>query len=125
MKKLPADIKAKWLEALRSGRYQQGRAILRSPDNNFCCLGVLCDIIDPEKWDKTQLNGAIHPGLADVWGVGYCYPDIQLMYNINSDVSETLNSLDDGRKSVMGIVSSMNDMGRSFAEIATWIEENL
>lgn len=33
----------KWLDALRSGEYKQGRGTLRS-DNNFCCLGVACDI---------------------------------------------------------------------------------
>ncbi len=38
-----ADIKAKWLEALRSGEYQQGRRQLRKGDT-YCCLGVLCDL---------------------------------------------------------------------------------
>lgn len=38
------QIKEKWIEALRSGRYKQGKLRLRDNDNNFCCLGVLCDI---------------------------------------------------------------------------------
>lgn len=46
--KLKPEVKAKWLEALRSGRYQQGRSYLHtaSPDgeDRFCCLGVLCDL---------------------------------------------------------------------------------
>lgn len=33
-----------WVAALRSGDYQQGRQALRNKDNEFCCLGVLCDI---------------------------------------------------------------------------------
>lgn len=41
------DIKARWVAALRSGEYQQGRANLYTEDSNgkhFCCLGVLCDL---------------------------------------------------------------------------------
>jgi hypothetical protein len=45
------DIKAKWLEDLRSGNFRQGRAVLHrvTRDDNgkivheFCCLGVLCE----------------------------------------------------------------------------------
>lgn len=29
-----------WLEALRSGHYEQGACTLRSDSNRFCCLGV-------------------------------------------------------------------------------------
>lgn len=42
-------LKAKWLEALRSGKYEQSRACLRDP-KGFCCLGVLCDISELGKW---------------------------------------------------------------------------
>lgn len=38
------DVVAKlWVEALRSGRYEQTRGRLRS-ENLFCCMGVLCDL---------------------------------------------------------------------------------
>lgn len=37
------EVKAKWLEALRSGKYKQGKEFLKR-GNKFCCLGVLCDI---------------------------------------------------------------------------------
>lgn len=50
MEKMNPEVKALWLEALRSGRYRQGRGRLRTtnPDgsNNYCCLGVLCDLYD-------------------------------------------------------------------------------
>lgn len=38
------EIKAAWVAALRSGEYTQGRMRLRSPQNEFCCLGVLCNL---------------------------------------------------------------------------------
>lgn len=41
---MDATIKKEWLEALRSGEYQQGKNMLRNDDDTFCCLGVLCDI---------------------------------------------------------------------------------
>ena len=49
-------IRDKWVAALRSGKYKQGRGALRvaggsynheAPESNedrFCCLGVLCDV---------------------------------------------------------------------------------
>lgn len=40
MKKAIAD---KWIKALKSGKYKQGVYALKSEDN-YCCLGVLCDI---------------------------------------------------------------------------------
>jgi|ERR1043166_3191656 hypothetical protein len=39
-------VKTRWLKALRSGQYKQGIGRLKTlndPDE-FCCLGVLCDI---------------------------------------------------------------------------------
>jgi hypothetical protein len=41
------DIKAKWLEALRSGKYQQAREKLYDR-GSYCCLGVLCRAIGAE-----------------------------------------------------------------------------
>ncbi len=37
------EIKQKWVAALRSGKYKQGRGCLRRHDS-YCCLGVLCDL---------------------------------------------------------------------------------
>jgi hypothetical protein len=42
--KLNPDVKKAWLAALRSGEYQQGKGVLRSENDRFCCLGVLCDL---------------------------------------------------------------------------------
>lgn len=37
-------IKKLWVEALRSGEYKQGKYKLRSIDDKFCVLGVLCNL---------------------------------------------------------------------------------
>lgn len=39
-----ADVKARWLEALRSTDYGQTTGELRNSMGGFCCLGVLCDV---------------------------------------------------------------------------------
>lgn len=50
-------VKRLWVEALRSGEYQQGRNALRA-DDRFCCLGVLCDVYIKEtsqaEWETDE-----------------------------------------------------------------------
>ena len=53
------EIKAKWVAALRSGEYKQGKRYLKSGDT-YCCLGVLCDIAAQEglgEWTKPVDDG--------------------------------------------------------------------
>ena len=43
------EVKAKWVEALESGEYVQGRRVLHNEDDDtYCCLGVLCAIAEAE-----------------------------------------------------------------------------
>lgn len=51
------EIKKRWIEALRGGKYKQGVGCLRSTENEYCCLGVLCDITKQET-GGTWRNGA-------------------------------------------------------------------
>jgi hypothetical protein len=50
MTKEQLEIREKWVKALRSGKYQQGQRYLKQRLDEktvaFCCLGVLCDILD-------------------------------------------------------------------------------
>ena len=56
--KMNQRVKRKWIAALRSGEYKQGKGYLRKGDR-FCCLGVLCDLYRQEMndpvWDRTGL----------------------------------------------------------------------
>lgn len=58
-----ADIKQKWVAALRSGAYEQTTKVLRN-DGGFCCLGVLCDLYAQEtgvewcEWEGAGSKGA-------------------------------------------------------------------
>lgn len=114
MIKLPPDYKAKWIEALRSGRYAQGKNYLRVKDT-YCCLGVLCDITGTE-WkpmDGSDCYGS--KGWTGIPNPYECYPK-EIIPAMQQDVKD---------ESLQWLLSRMNDDGKSFNEIADWIEENL
>jgi hypothetical protein len=48
-----AEIKQKWVAALRSGNYKQTKVCLHNKEG-YCCLGVLCDVINPDAWDEIE-----------------------------------------------------------------------
>jgi hypothetical protein len=55
------DIMTKWVAALRSGEYKQGRMFLNNGEGSMCCLGVLCDMYakdHPEAVWKPDPQGA-------------------------------------------------------------------
>lgn len=38
-----------WVKALKSDRYEQATGLLKADDNEYCCLGVACEIIANDK----------------------------------------------------------------------------
>ena len=40
----------KWIMALASNRYPKGKYALHTLQDQYCCLGVACDIYDPSLW---------------------------------------------------------------------------
>jgi hypothetical protein len=73
---LDPELKKKWVEALRSGKYRQGYGYLRYVTDEFCCLGVLCDIYDKTLWIRNAWNyfykyqvGTIPGEIADKIGI--------------------------------------------------------
>lgn len=100
------EIKAQWLEALRSGKYKQGRGMLRTPENSFCCLGVLCDVVDPNKWKEIYLGEWVY---GDRNEVAFLPNEIKRLAGIDDTVT----------------LINMNDGKASFKKIADYIENNL
>jgi len=107
-----------WLAALRSGEREQGKGYLNVSDK-FCCLGVLCEVaiesgVVVEK-EKDQV-GADH---YYYYGGRSSYPP-QAVY-----VWSGLGGLTTANGPDMKL-STLNDHdGKTFLEIADWIEENL
>lgn len=116
------EVKAKWLAALRSGEYKQGRGQLHTPGNTFCCLGVLCDLAFNEGVvTRREDGGGFSYGqgggpLRNLGYPNYLPPEVQEWAGIptsNPGVSW-------GKK-----LSEYNDEGESFEFIADLIEEHL
>jgi len=118
--KLPADFKAKWVEALRSGDYEQGDYALRSV-GGFCCLGVACDLSGVE-WIKDQDDCYTTEAGND------CFPTADELGDRAISVllqNTSVRNTFDEPVTVMREIANHNDMGAPFSEIADWIEENL
>ena len=113
------DVKQRWIGALLSGRYRQGKGKLRRGDE-FCCLGVLLDVLDPDGWHPELKHGVAPVGepchvLAD--------PGKQVLSPATCDKIGIPFT-------VVPVLTGMNDglpgrLRRDFAEIAQWIRENL
>lgn len=107
------EIKAQWLTALRSGEYVQGTGGLRSTGDEFCCLGVLCDLaakVGVAEWEQDSYRL-----LYDMDGTSAILPEsVQKWAGVSShgDYGD-------------GYLASDNDSrGLSFSQIADIIEEN-
>ena len=119
---------SKWLEALRSGEYIQGRDRLRLGDR-FCCLGVACDLYAKE----TGKGGWLSPESNDSQVFMVRGRDMKYTEGLPLVVSEWLV---EGIKPNGGSVPwktveydvgvELNDKGATFVEIANrvaaWVE---
>lgn len=114
------QVKQKWLAALRSGEYKQGKYRLRETDVLWDATGVLCDL--------AERQGVIGPPqyLDDAQGVftGYRYGDKQSGWHATGLPEAVIKwsgvSYSRGYK-----VAMMGDYGKNFNQLADWIEENL
>jgi hypothetical protein len=98
------ELKAKWVEALRSGEYRQTTGHLKT-ENGYCCLGVLADIVDSSAWHRR--NGQWY------WNTGECLLPYSTQDYLNiGDATDTLMDMNDSQD-------------KSFDEIADYIEQNL
>jgi len=118
-------IKQLWVDALRSGEYQQGKDFLRR-EGNYCCLGVLCDLYDRNQngpgWNETaeaymDFDAALPRGVAE-WAGVTTGDEVFVRGGEEFDVVIT-------RDGCRCYLSSLNDSGSSFSEIADLIERQL
>jgi hypothetical protein len=95
------ELKARWVAALRSGKYEQGEEFLRN-NGKYCCLGVLCELA----------------GIVNIERVT-CIPTSRLTSTLDTpdrEVQSKLENMNDG----VG-----DERKHTFAEIADYIEANV
>lgn len=114
------ELKVKWLEALRSDKYQQGKSYLRTVDDKFCCLGVLCDVVDPKGWNKVPGGSWEYADRS-----GFLPTEVAIKTGLKSVPTGDAYFTEADTDSCQFKLSAMNDHGSSFAEIADWIEKTL
>lgn len=114
------EVKTKWLEALRSGDYEQAKGSLKTTSGKFCCLGVLCDL-----YHKETGNGEWNvDGKKESFSVGY---DVRIGILPKAvchwaELDSPNPRIDDAREESL---AELNDLGLTFLEITDLIEEQL
>lgn len=103
--KLPKRFKERWVKALKSGRFLQGKHVLKNEDSKYCCLGVACSILTKDNFYYPK-NSSSSP-FVDRDG----YDFIPKALKDNKDLQVKL--------------ATYNDKGKSFKWIAAYIERYL
>lgn len=103
------ELKAKWVEALRSGEYKQGFGRLRQQGEGaavaYCCIGVLCEVAGFKPHGDRYLDERLIP----------------LIFSLDASTSRLLGLPSRVESSLI----TSNDNGSTFAEIADKIERSV
>ncbi len=149
---MKADLKNRWLEALRSGKYEQATGALMAEIDDgavgYCCLGVLCDISGFGEWEHETYE----IDLTDDEQAGFDYEkdhieldgDLDTLsesrFGLPKQIHNALTTFNDGlvgvpdgalsRKSVEQFltddeVEELGEGGWDFEQIAAFIEGNV
>ena len=104
-----------WVETLRSVKYKQGRGVLRRGDE-FCCLGVACDILRDElglHWREGQLSMAITASDGQWEHIYLPHQVAEYLFGDGKLTNPEVGAIS---------LSGLNDGGATFSQIADAIE---
>lgn len=101
--KMDPDLKKRWVEALRSGKYQQGEGQLQL-GYTYCCLGVLADVMG-----VLTHEGVVPDGQGGEWAGSLPH---DMVTGLPQETQRRLQTMNDCQN-------------MSFCEIADHIEETL
>ncbi len=145
--KMNPAVKTQWLSALRSGRYAQGTGFLHPNKKQYCCLGVLCTVAEvngvgawqevPVNEDENPIEEIAYNGATELLpesvisfaGLEFEQDDILVRLTTDQADRAVANGKAAAIKMFDGLphaeLSTLNDAGFTFAEIADIIEEQL
>lgn len=145
---MKAEYKQRWVEALRSGDYEQATGKLTIVDDNgnksHCCLGLLCELVKDdmglsvrevqrvvggyslgygttdEYGDDSFATAVLSSPIEQAVGLSHRYGGVP-EYNFNLDPSKPVDGWTEGAD-VQLHLASLNDEGFTFSQIADIIE---
>jgi len=121
-------IAKKWVKALRSGKYKQGKGYLKQftskNEPRYCCLGVLCELYDQQmkKNHKKTLHSEYMVSIEDIEFIRFNKHDGGLPKVVRewAGMRDALGWLDENT-----CLADLNDDGKKFSTIANIIEKNV
>lgn len=127
------DVKTRWLAALRSGDYKQGKGTLRNKKDQYCCLGVLTQlavedgVIAPPKLEDNDFAESEDTSALYHYDGDSAYLSSTVADWAELDIREhpgvrLPGAFGDGLPYTL---AQLNDRGDSFDTIAKVIEEKL
>lgn len=115
------EVKKKWVEALRSGRYEQCSGFLKVKSRGrllHCCLGVLCEVAEAT-WDELEDGCYKYPRTSTGRELAGRELGGRALLSVDGRALVGMSS------SQASVLMEMNDVGTPFSEIADWVEANL
>lgn len=111
------EIRDDWTAALRSGEYKQGQGVLRTIGNEYCCLGVLCDLAVKAGIIDAPISNDVEYRYGQHGNRCVLPPEVQAWAKIDSEAGGY------HQENTFGCsLAGDDDTGHSFAEIADIID---
>lgn len=116
--KLPKRFKNKWVKALRSGEFKQGKNELYSSiSDTYCCLGV-CGVIC-----SVHISSMDYVGLfSEDWESSFTSDEFKAIPKL---LKGSCESDDYDYNIIVAKLTKMNDNGKTFKQIAAYINRYL
>ena len=119
---MDAEVKAQWVEALRSGKYKQAKGVLHKVGGGYCCLGVLCDVLGKEWIEPLPMVTVINGRDVEVACYGITHGGGVARLGLPYGIMQRIGLQEISRVSRL---MDMNDSGQKFETIADYIERAL
>jgi hypothetical protein len=129
--KMNPEVKALWLEALRSGKYKQATSMLCDGEGGYCCLGVLTQVYANKKKKRAfdvgggyvmaEIDAQLLPDRVMKWAG---LEDFIYKSNTSPWTTESTHDILVSKKH-RKTLSTHNDDGKSFEWIADLIERHM
>lgn len=126
------QIKTKWVKALRSNKYRQGRYNLKiahaDGECSYCCLGVLCELYVQEglgKWEGPEIFMGSRHGyrIGKRRDASYLPKEVREWAGLEPMEGEHIHSSYAPEQSNLWRMNDTDE--KSFEDIADFIEEHL